>query len=156
MKEDHLFQCEAAAEDQLVDVALPGGLGRIAEFAIEGEIAPAPRQARRGPELRLGPRLRPLAEKQVVDLVRRDEMAHWAERFDLAGERIGQLDRRAQPEPAVGEPHQRHPRRVGKAEERNARPLGDPDVAIDLGQHRFRYPAVLPMLPRGRRDATPG
>jgi hypothetical protein len=74
----------------------------------------------------------------MMQRVGRHDMPHRTEGVDCGRKLLGQRDRRPDEKAAVGEAHQRHARRVGKAEEGHHRTFGDPDVRTEL-THEFPF-----------------
>ena len=86
VEEHDLFHNEAAMEDDLVDLGSPGRSRVIAEFGIEAEIGPAARESGRCVEPSLRPPAVPVPEKEMMDLVRRHQVAYASESLDLGGQ----------------------------------------------------------------------
>src|SRR5262249_23684645 len=74
VEEDDLIHDEAAAEDDLVDVRGPRRIRDVAELGEKMQVAAPARQTRGRVELGVGPRVRPFAEKEMMQLVGRYEM----------------------------------------------------------------------------------
>src|ERR1039458_67024 len=68
----------------------------------------------------------------MMELVGRDDMRRAAEYCEFRPERIGQRNRRPDPQRASSEPHHRHPGWIGEREEIDDRAFGDPEIFTQL------------------------
>lgn len=82
MKEHDLGERKASAQDDLLDVRRPFGLGSIAELGIEAKVLALAPQPWRSVEARCWIGRFPLSKKQVMQCIGRDKVAYLAEGVD--------------------------------------------------------------------------
>ena len=136
MEEDHFLHEEAPAKHDLIDVVVPGGVGGIAELGVEAEVSALSRETGRGVEAGVRVRLRPWAQGEVVELVRRDEVAYGPERSHGTGEGFVERDRRPDPDASVTQADDGHSGRIRElAEEADRGAVSDPEVGAERFEH---------------------
>jgi hypothetical protein len=82
VKEHNLGERKASAQDDLIDVNRPFGLGSIAELGIKAKVFALAPQPWRSVEARRWIGGLPLAKKQVMQGIGRDKVAYLAEGVD--------------------------------------------------------------------------
>ena len=82
VKEHNLGERKASAQDDLLDVSRPFGLGNIAELGIEAKVSALAPQPWRSVEARRWIGGLPLPEEQVMQCIGRDKVAYRAECVD--------------------------------------------------------------------------
>ena len=120
----------------LIDVAGPGGVGRIAKLAVERDVVADRLEAGRGVDLCGGIGAFPVGEEGVVQGVRRDDVPDGSEFVDACPEFVRKRGRGPDEDFTACETDHGHACREMKAEcAGDVRAVSGPDVLAELLQH---------------------
>lgn len=155
--EHDLCQRERSTKHHVIDLTHPGADWLIPQLSIEMKQLHLPRKTRRGIESCIRPAGPPFGQEQVMELVRRYNVADRADGLYGAGQAACQRNRRPHPSPAACESYDRHAGRVWNAEERNCRSIRQVEVLTEWDEHRGRIsraPADFPPVTRFARESN--